>query len=157
MNNRSEFARDIVAGCVLVCIGLAAIWKAQASLQFGALASMGPGFFPIMLGLCVGVCGLALVVITMLSPNKRATASDEESPTISARAVGFLILAVGVFALTVKTLGLVPAAFLLVAISASADRRTKPLKALALAAALSVTSWLIFIAGLAMPLAAFSF
>jgi hypothetical protein len=63
------------------------------------------------------------------------------------------------FALSARTLGVVPAIFLCVFVSSLADLRLKPLYSFLLGGALSVMVWLLFSValGLTIPMFAWSF
>lgn len=146
--------RNLTGGVLLALAGAAAALRSLTNLHIGTPANMGPGFFPLVLGLCLAACGAALALAARADTDPGAA---EERPEINLRAIGFVIIAVAVFALAVRPLGLVPAAFLLVLVAGFADRRSTPRLILPLAAGLALTSWLIFLVGLQMPLPAFAF
>jgi putative tricarboxylic transport membrane protein len=149
--------RDRVSGAGLFVIGLGAIVKAQTGMHVGSLANMGPGFFPTVLGGCLVLTGAGLCAATFKRTRSSPDLTEISRPAVNLRTIGLVALAAVIFAITVRSLGLIPAAFLLVATSALADPRTKPATAMTLAAGLALASWLIFVAALGMPLSAFSF
>lgn len=144
--------RNLTGGVLLGLAGAAAAVRALTAMHVGTPADMGPGFFPLVLGACLALCGVGMVLAAL--PDRRASGHQ---PIISLRVVGVVIVAVASFALTVRPLGLVPAAFLLVVIAGFADPRSRLKMILPLALGLSVLSWLIFLVGLKMPLPAFAF
>jgi hypothetical protein len=66
-----------------------------------------------------------------------------------------VLLSAIVFALIVEVLGLVPAIFALTGCAVLADNKVRLLGTLALGACLSLMAWLIFVAGLGIPVQAF--
>ncbi|WP_319824848.1 tripartite tricarboxylate transporter TctB family protein [Thalassovita sp.] len=151
MSGQTDRTRDLAGGALLALIGLGAALQAQASLQIGTPANMGPGFFPVALGLCLALCGVGIVVTGVLR-----SIPAEDTPRINPRAIGLVTLSVALFALTVRPLGLIPAAFLLVMTAGFADPRSRWTTLALLAGGLALLSWLVFIVALRMPLQAFA-
>lgn len=101
INWRSE---DVAAGLIFLAIaGLFAI-TALRTLKIGTPGQMEPGFFPLMVAALLATLGLIIIVRGARSP-----VSAEMRKPIPWRAVFFVIAAPVVFALSVRTMGLVPA------------------------------------------------
>ena len=104
MSLLTERNRDIAGGLLLALIGAGAAARTGATLGIGSLADMGPGFFPIVLSICLSLCGLAIALPAWL-----ARTDAGETRRIDVRALLCIALSVAVFALSVRPLGLVGA------------------------------------------------
>lgn len=144
--------RSVLGGVLLALVGFAAVFRAMTDMHVGTPANMGPGFFPSVLGACLALSGAGIAAGALFQKQSRTLA-----PALNLRAIGLVVLAIVAFALTVRPLGLVPAAFVLVLIAGFADRRSRLAMILLLALAFAFLSWLIFLVGLNMPLQAFAF
>lgn len=144
--------RSVLGGMLLALVGLAAVFRAMTDMHVGTPANMGPGFFPLVLGACLTLSGTAIAIGALFQ-----NPSQTLAPAINLRAIGFVVIAIVAFALTVRPFGLVPAAFVLVVIAGFADRRSRLTMILPLALGFAGLSWLIFLVGLNMPLRAFAF
>ena len=112
--------------------------------QIGTLRHMGPGFFPVVVGLILLGLGLGIVFET-----RYATTPPPDLPARPMAAIlGGLIL----FALLVDRAGLVPATLVLVLVSAFADRRMTLTRAALSAVGITLMGWLVFVAGFRLPL-----
>jgi hypothetical protein len=137
--------KDILAGLTFAGFGLAFAVGALA-YEVGDPVRMGPGFFPLIVGVLLAILG-ALIAAT------RSTEPDDEP--ISAppwRAAGLILAALVVFGLTVRGLGLVPSIFVTSLLATLASRETKPLSALLLAVGLTLLSIAIFVFALSLRL-----
>ncbi len=124
-------------------LGLGAV-AVGAGYRMGELTRMGPGFFPVLIGVAVLV--LALVAAF--------EAAQDREDRISLRLSPIVFVSVGILAwlLLIRPLGLVPATFALVGLSAFAKPPFRPVSMLALAVGLCVSGYLVFIWGLGMPM-----
>lgn len=152
MNLLSERNRETMGGLALVFIGAGAAIRAGSNLHMGTLGNMGPGFFPTVLGVALALCGAIITAPALLR-----RIGPGLSTLINLRAVFCVIGSVAVFALTIRPLGLVLAAFLAVVVAGFADPRTRPVTLVLLGLGLSAISWVVFILALGMPLSAFPF
>jgi hypothetical protein len=139
--------KDVIAGLAFIGFG-AAFALGALSYDVGTPVRMGPGFFPLVVGVLLGIMGVVIVA---------RSAIEGEPGEITPppwRALGLIIGALLVFGLTVRGLGLVPTIFLTAILSALASRHTGLLMGLALALGLTVVSVLIFVValGLRLPL-----
>ncbi|MBZ5487327.1 tripartite tricarboxylate transporter TctB family protein [Halomonas aquamarina] len=138
--------RDFLAG--LLCLVIAALVLLQAyAYDMGTLRNMGPGYLPRFLG--ISLAGLG--AITMVFSAKTATAF----PVLNYRALVCITVGIIAFALLMRPAGLFLATIALVYICGLSERRFRPVKLGALALALCVMSYLIFILGLNMPIRLF--
>jgi hypothetical protein len=136
--------RDVLAGLTFAVFGVAFAIGA-ATYVVGTPLRMGPGFYPLV----VGVLLVALGVIIAIRP---VIASSEDEP-LTAPAWRPLVLILGaivLFALTVRGLGLIPSVFGASLMAILASRRTALRTSLLVAAGLTIVSVLIF--GIALNL-----
>lgn len=137
---------DIIGGLVLTALGTFAAVYAQR-YEFGELHRMGPGYFPVALGVVVAVLGLFIAVPAFM---RRGNPIHVEWKTM-----GFVIASIVVFALTLKVLGLILATMLAVIVSSLADKETRWKGRLLIAVGVAFITWLVFSLGLSMVLPVF--
>lgn len=138
---------DLIGGTLLLAFGIWFTWHAQEAYALGSLRRMGPGFFPVVLGVLVAGFGLALLIPALFRRG--------EAPVPAVRPL-LTILAAGLaFALLVEPFGMVPATVALVAIAALAERDFRPLRTAILAVALAAMAVTVFSEGLGIPVPAF--
>lgn len=106
---------------------------------------MGPGYFPLVLAVLMGVLGLVVLVGGLRRPGEMPSG-------IAWRAVGVLTFSVVFFGFAVRPLGFLPALGICVFVSALASRKFRLTTALASAAVMVVFAWAVFIKGLGLPL-----
>jgi uncharacterized protein YggT (Ycf19 family) len=143
--------------------------------ELGSLLEMGPGYLPLALGLVLAGLGVATVVKAYVAPDPAVGeppgggpqdavgpdggVSDADAPDprplagLQWRPVVAVFAAVTFFALTVDGLGLLLATFGTGLLAALARPGTNPLRALVIAAGLTVASWIIFVLLLQLRLA----
>jgi hypothetical protein len=85
-----------------------------------------------------------------------STSAEGAIPEIRVATPLIVLGSVVVFAVTVGSFGLLPAAFLATLTAAFADLSFRPLRNIALAALLTVLAYLVFSAGLRLPLPLFA-
>lgn len=137
---------DIIGGLVLTALGAFAAIYAQR-YEFGELHRMGPGYFPVALGVVVAVLGLFIAVPAFM---RRGEPIHVEWKTML-----LVVASIVVFALTLKLLGLILATMVSVVISSLADKETRWKGRLLIAVGVAVITYLIFSLGLSMVLPIF--
>lgn len=140
---------DLLAGAIFVTFGLFFSVGALVTMEVGTPAAMGPGFFPLALGVLLVVLGTLVA--------GEGIVGGEEKPIggIPWNAAVLIAAALLLFGLTVRVLGLLPALFVAVLLPAFAARRTSRRVAVAIAVGLTVLSVLIFVVALRLPLQLF--
>jgi hypothetical protein len=128
-----------------VGFGLAAIVLGR-KYPVGTPASMGPGMFPMILGGCLALLGLACAVRAM-RPGKAV----DHVERIQARPVLVVLGSVVAYGVTLPSMGLVVASMLLVIISRFAAPGFRWLEVTIFGAILTLGCVLVFIVGLKMP------
>jgi hypothetical protein len=138
--------KDLAAGAVFTGFGLA---FALTSLTYdiGTPLSMGPGFFPLVLGGILVVLGVAIAITGFVA------GEGGELGTVPWKALVLLLAAIVFFGFTVRDLGLVPALFVSVLLAAFAGRGIRVVPALVIAASLTALSVVIFVVALQLRLA----
>ncbi|MFC4111699.1 tripartite tricarboxylate transporter TctB family protein [Nonomuraea zeae] len=140
MERRRSFP-DVLAGGIFILIGGAFVVGALG-YELGTPLRMGPGAFPLLVGVLVAAMGLAIVIKGLIAGEVISFGP------IPWRAVGVIVLAVLFFGFTVRGLGFVPTSAVTALLTTLASTRVRPLTALAVAAGLTLASTLIFVVGL---------
>lgn len=146
MRLRIRNQQDFCSGLLFLAIALFALWVAK-DYPLGTAVRMSSGYFPRMLCLILIALGLFVLVRSLVIEGPAIS-------TIRPRPLVMITLGVTVFALSMQTLGIVLATFLLSIIGGHASPRVSLWEMLAAAAVLSFISVAIFIwaLGLALPL-----
>ena len=139
----SRGSQDIVAGLLMIAAGAAIALYALNSYNLGTLRRMGPGMFPFGVGVILAGLGVLILLPALLRGGERL-------PEFSLRKSAALLAGVAAFALSIRTLGMIPAIVLLTVISSLADSKLRPLGVVVLSAALCLLAWGVFRAGLGL-------
>jgi Tripartite tricarboxylate transporter TctB family len=138
--------KDFLSGILFMFIGLGTMIVAS-NYKIGNAMRIGPGTFPIMLGIAVALIGLAITVRAIRNPEaSEKIASWELQPLL------FIVLSIIAFSLTIGTLGLIPAVVAVVVVSHFASREAGFLELICMAVVLCAISAGIFIYGLNLPI-----
>ncbi|NJP34289.1 tripartite tricarboxylate transporter TctB family protein [Micromonospora thermarum] len=140
MERRRSFP-DVLAGGIFILIGGAFV-VGSLSYELGTPLRMGPGAFPLLVGATVAALGLAIVVKGLIA------GEVVEFGPVPWRAVGVIVVALVFFGYSFRGLGFVPTAAVTALLTTLASRQVRLPTALAVAAALTVASTLIFVVGL---------
>lgn len=140
-------SKDLWSGLIFIAFGLLAMALARG-YAMGHAGRMGPGYFPTALGGMLAVTGVVLVVQAFLSSSGAMTG-------FAWRKAALVLVASGLFGITVEGLGLAASTVLLVMISGLASERFLLWPFLALAIGLSAFSVLTFVTLLGLPIPAF--
>lgn len=134
---------DLIGGLALAALGGFAAVYAQR-YEFGELSRMGPGYFPVALGVLVALLGLVIAVPAIFRRGQPIHVKWKTFALVMASLV--------VFALTLKVLGLMVATVLVVIIASLADNDTRWKGRLIIALGVAAITYLVFIVGLSMVL-----
>ena len=146
MNLKNQ--KDFFSGLLFMAIGVSFAWSAS-HFSIGNAASMGPGYFPLLLGGVLTFLGGVLVF-------KALVLETEDGGRIGPwawRPVGFVVLANLVFGVMmgglssvgIAPMGFVPAIFALTVLAAKAGSQFRWKEVLLLALILALGSYLTFI------------
>ena len=136
--------RDVWSGLIFTAAGAGAVVLGRESAM-GTATKMGPGYFPTVLGVLLGLIGVALVV--------RAFVTD--GAPIRGFALRALVLVLGasvLFGIVLRGAGLIVALVALVLVSAAASRLVQWKAAVALAIGLATFSAVVFVKVLGLPI-----
>lgn len=137
--------RDIIGGALLFALGVSCAIYAYHEYEVGTLARMGPGFFPISLGVIIAIIGVLIILPALARRGARGAAIEWRT--------GCLVIgSIGAFAFVVRSAGLIVATILCVIIGSLADRDTTWRLRMILAVAVTVFTVLIFKIGLNMSI-----
>jgi len=140
-------SKDFLAGVAAVLIGVFVI-VATSGYGFGTPRRMGPGFFPVSLGVVLSLIGVVIAL--------GALRSQEKLPKLNVRPYIVIPLAILMFALLVTRLGFGPAGVATVMLAGVAEPRTQKLHLLLLALGLVPAVWLLFAVGLGVQVPFFA-
>ncbi len=143
--------KDFFCGLMFMGLGLAFAWGAS-TYNVGTGARMGPGYFPLMLGILLGIIG-AVVTFTSLvveteGGGKIGKIAWQPLVFIIGANVIFGILLAGLPGIGFPAFGLIVAIYALVFISSMAEAGWKFKNTLILATVLAVGSYLAFVVAL---------
>jgi len=149
---RPDARADICAGAVFVAFG-AGFAIGALRYDLGTALNMGPGYLPLLLGATLAVLGLAIAgqgLVRLRVGGDEATEEPDAGPREEPGPVpwvpgALLVAAILVFGFTVRGLGLALALFAATFLAALAGPRTSPIKALVIAAGLTVLCLVIFV------------
>ena len=140
--------KDFFSGLMFTVVGVAFGWGAT-NYNIGTGARMGPGYFPLMLGVVLAIIGAAI----MLSSLVVETEDGERIGSIAWKPLGFIIGANVAFGVLlgglpkfgIPAMGLIAGIYALVFIASMAGDRFKPKEVAVLATILAVFSYCAFI------------
>ena len=140
--------KDFFAGLMFTTVGVAFAWGAT-NYNVGEGARMGPGYFPLMLGILLSLLGLAIIFEALVVE----TEDGEKIGAIGWKPLGFIIganLAFGLLLgglpkLGVPAMGLMTAIYALVFIANFAGDKFYPKEVAILATILAVFSYFAFV------------
>lgn len=147
MNIKSQ--KDFFSGLMFMCVGVAFAWGAS-TYTIGTGARMGPGYFPLVLGVLLAALGGAITFTSLVVE----TQDGDKIGKFAWKPLIFIITANLVFGASIGGLpsiglppvGLIVGIYLLTFIASNAGDVFKIKEAFVLATILSVMSYLAFIA-----------
>jgi hypothetical protein len=140
--------KDVLAGLVFIGFGLAFAVGA-ASYDVGTALRMGPGYFPLVLGGLLVLFGVIIIAKGFVAG---------EGAVIGAvpwRAALLIVAAILFFGATIRGLGVGPSVFLTALLAGFSGRRSGVVWPVVIAVGLTITSVLIFVVALQLPLPLF--
>ena len=136
--------RDFWAGLMFIAFGIGFAWVAQ-NYQMGTSVRMGPAYFPTVLGWLLAVLGLAILLQSFISTG----------PPVAKfyfRPLVLIVLAVVLFGILLKPLGLVLSIAVLVGLGAFGGFEFKSKEVAILYVVLAIFSVWVFVKGLGLPI-----
>ncbi|MES2415635.1 MAG: tripartite tricarboxylate transporter TctB family protein [Pseudomonadota bacterium] len=149
MNIKSQ--KDFFSGLMFMGVGVAFAWGAT-TYNVGEGARMGPGYFPLMLGVLLAIIGMVItfkaLVVETAGGEKFGKVAWKPLIFIISANIMFGILLAGLPSFKVPAMGLIVAIYALVFISSMAEAGWKPLNTFILATVLAVGSYIAFVVAL---------
>lgn len=139
---KSKDTRDIIGGFALVALGLFAALYAQR-YDIGELQEMGPGYFPVALGILLAILGLFIAIPAFFR--------EGTSIEIEWKSLLWVLLSIAIFAITLTTAGLIIATILSV-LAASVPSKSSWKTRVILAICIAAITYSVFLFGLGMVL-----
>ena len=143
MNVRIRSPRDFFAGAIFLLFGLCAVLVGR-DYPMGTAFHMGSGYFPIVLGALLLILGAGICI-------KSLVITGEKLETIGLRPLLLVLLAIGAFATSVDSIGLVAATVLMTVIGAAASPESRWREVVVLTLVLLGLSVGAFTYGLGLP------
>lgn len=138
-----NFNYDSAASLLIIALGLATVF-ASNQYRIGSLASMGPGYFPLILGLALLLVGLLMAANRQSFKPVTVANTKSQLGQKPYRCVACILTGVLVFVFSVDYIGFAVAAFLLVFISALGDRNNSWRSAFVLALLIAAATTFVF-------------
>ena len=149
MNIKSQ--KDFFAGLMFMGVGVAFAWGAT-TYNIGTGARMGPGYFPLMLGVLMAVLGAAITFKALVLETDRGDKIGKWAwkplVFVIAANVVFGVLLAGVPALKIPAFGLIVAIYAVTFIASMAEEGWKVKNTFVLATVLAIGSYLAFVLAL---------
>lgn len=142
----------MAGGMLAMALGSFSMWEG-ATYAVGTARRMGPGWFPVALGILLLALGLLLVIWSLRRGSVMAEPKAENEP-LDLRGLAAVSAGIAAFALSLERFGLIPAVFSLVLFSSLAAGPLRLLRLVGLATVISLLAWLVFRLGLGLPLPA---
>jgi hypothetical protein len=139
--------KDFWTGIIFMFFGLAAVIIGQ-DYEMGSAGRMGPAYFPTVLGGLLTLIGAIGVIRSFLRPG-------EAIGRFHIKELVLILAAVMLFGYLVRNAGLVPAAVVLIMVSAFASPKFHLGKTIALAAGLALFAVVLFVKLLGLPMPIF--
>lgn len=143
--------RDFFSGLMFTLVGVGFAWGAT-TYTVGTGARMGPGYFPMMLGILLAVLGLFVIFTSLVAetPDGDPVGSIAWKPLVFIIAANLIfgVLLGGLPSIGLPAMGLIIAIYALVIVASLAGPHASLKLSLTLATILAVGSYLAFIVGL---------
>jgi hypothetical protein len=137
----STLRRDYIAGALCSAIGAGTVSEA-ARYSIGTLGTMGPGFYPAVLGAIL--VGVGVLIAANASDHDTADPLHAVTERVDWRGVTCILSAVALFIVLVENAGLLAATFSAVFMAALGDRQATLRGSAALAACISLFGAIVF-------------
>lgn len=148
---RIKSQKDFFAGLLYLVVGVGFAWGAT-NYTIGNGARMGPGYFPMLLGIILAIIGciVAFKAMVVETPDGDPVGKFAWKPLFFIIMANFVfgILLGGVPSLGIPAMGLIVAIYALTIVAAMAGQEFKWLEVIILGTILAIGSWFAFVWGL---------
>lgn len=141
---RIRAPKDFWAGLMFVAFGLGFMIVAR-NYAMGTAVRMGPAYFPTVLGGLLALIGLAIFV-------KSFVTNGPPVPRIVLRPMTFILIAIILFGVFLRPLGLIVCAAILIGLGALGGHEFKTKEVAILYVVLTIFSVAVFVKGLGLPI-----
>ena len=135
--NKFHIKKDYYGGALMILIGLSAVFD-SIQYKLGTLSHMGPGFFPCAVGSLLALTGLLIAISAGEEKPNPGPSLGHPTGMPDIRGGVCIILSILAFIGCGRYLGLLPATFAVVFISALGDRQNTVKQALVISAIMMV-------------------
>lgn len=141
-------------GVILILFGMA---FAIGALQYpiGDFLELGPGMFPLIVGIAIVLFGVIVVLLGLAGPLQDSEPFDAPVFRRQMAVLGLVSVSLLVFGLLIRGFGMFPAIIGLVLLVGLTERERRPVTSVVTAIVLAILAWLIFSVGLGMNIPAF--
>ena len=143
--------RELYSALLMMLIGIGTV-VISLNYRIKTLANMGPGYFPLILGVGLILVSILIIATSAIDESKEV----ERQPVVAYRPWLFVASGIVAFIVLGKYGGLIPATFILVFLSALGDRANSIKAALVVAAVMTVMGVAVFHYGLQIQFALFT-
>jgi multisubunit Na+/H+ antiporter MnhG subunit len=147
MTSFARQSKDFWIGITFLFFGISAVVIGQ-DYNMGSAGRMGPAYFPIVLGSLLSLVGAIAVLRSVFR-------KGESIAPFYIRELSLVLVAVLIFGFLMRGAGLVPAAVIMIVMSAYAGPKFHLGKAVVLAAGLALFAVLLFVKLLGLPMSIF--
>ncbi len=148
---RIKSQKDFFAGLLYLVVGVGFAWGAT-NYTIGNGARMGPGYFPMLLGIILAIIGgiVAFKALVVETPDGDPVGKFAWKPLFFIIMANFVfgILLGGVPSLGIPAMGLIVAIYALTIVAAMAGQEFKWIEVIILGTILAIGSWFAFVWGL---------
>lgn len=148
---RIKSQKDFFAGLLYLVVGVGFAWGAT-NYTIGNGARMGPGYFPLLLGIILAIIGgiVAFKALVVETPDGDPVGKFAWKPLFFIIMANFVfgILLGGVPSLGIPAMGLIVAIYALTIVAAMAGQEFKWVEVIILGTVLAIGSWFAFVWGL---------
>jgi hypothetical protein len=147
MLTRIKGPKDFLAGVIFLFVG-AVFFLSSREYQMGTATSMGPGYFPALLGIILCLLGLGAAIKGL------RTKTPDPLPRHKILPLFFMVASVFSFGLLIERAGFVVASFVCLVLTCYQRWRTNPVEILLIFVGLTLFNYIVFIyfLGMAMPI-----
>lgn len=128
--------RDIAGGAMIAMIGIVASYMAITGMNIGNLGRIGPGMFPVIIGVLLTIIGIFILVPGFVRSGGVIH--------LNIRPLLFVTASMILFGLTIEPLGIVPSVIIVVVVASLADPKSTALGVAINAAVLAALAVVIF-------------
>lgn len=139
-----EGRKDLWTGLFLLGVGLVFSIYGWREYPMGTLADMGPGMFPVMLGLLLAAIGVLILVAALMRGQFAGLGVDW-------RVLFSITAGILAFILTIERFGVAVAVVSLTVLASLANHRLSFGRSIVLGGVLTIAVMLIFVYGLGIP------